>query len=362
MKRTALYDKHIELGGRMVDFAGWELPVQYPTGPTAEHVAVRTAAGLFDIDHMGQFELSGHDATAFLQSVQVADVSSDAVWQARYSLLPYADGTLVDDIFLYHLPDRWLVVVNASNREKDFAWLRAGALDYDITLTDVSDKTYMLALQGPLAEAVLQKCTDAPLGELATRTAVQADVVGIPTLIGRTGYTGEDGFELYFPSDQAVTMWDRLLEAGADDGMLPCGLGARDSLRFEACMPLYGHEIDASTNPFEARLNWAVDLDHRFSGREAMLKTKLEGPVRLLVGLEMVDRAVPRQGYAIADGDRTIGYVTSGMRSPTLDRFLAMGYVESSYKAIGTAVDVLVRGEPKQAKIIKRPFYRRKST
>ena len=362
MQRTALYDKHVSLGGRMVDFAGWALPVQYPTGPTQEHTAVRTAAGLFDIDHMGQFELSGPDALPFLQRVQAADMATVEVWQARYSLLTYADGTIVDDIFVYRLPDRWLFVVNAANRSKDLTWLQAHAGTFDITLVDVSDATYMLALQGPSAEVMLQRITAAGLSALAARTAVEAEVAGIRTLIGRTGYTGEDGFELYFPDDSAVAMWDALIDAGSDDGLLPCGLGARDSLRFEAAMPLYGHEIDASTNPVEARLTWAVDLEHRFIGRDAILKAKLEGPRRLLVGLEMVERGLPREGYEITHGDRVVGHVTSGMRSPTLGRFLAMGYVEKAHSTIGNEVDIVIRGEPHSATVVKRPFYRRGDT
>lgn len=343
----------------MVDFAGWELPVQYPTGPTKEHTAVRTSAGLFDIDHMGQFELSGRDAAAFLELVQVTGVGSTEVGQAQYSLLPYADGTLVDDIFLYRLAGRWLIVVNAANREKDLTWLQTHARPFDVKLVDVSDETYMLALQGPASEEILQTIAAADLAELPSRHCVEADVDGIPTVIGRTGYTGEDGFELYFPTEAAVQMWERLLAVGAVHGLLPCGLAARDSLRFEASMPLYGHEIGATTNPIEARLGWVIDLNHDFIGRDAILKASLEGPSRRLIGLEMVDRAVPREGYAIHANGACVGYVTSGMRSPTLNRFLAMGYVESTHSAIGTEVDVQVRGEPRAAKIVRRPFYRR---
>jgi aminomethyltransferase len=359
MRRTALYQKHVDLGGRIVDFAGWALPVQYPTGPTQEHLSVRTAAGLFDIDHMGQFELSGPDADDWLRRIQTADLSDVDDWGATYSLITYADGTIVDDVFLYRLPNRWLIVVNAANREKDMAWLQAHTAGFDIQLSDISDSTYMLALQGPASEAILQKVTDADLSELRARTAVEADVSGVATLIGRTGYTGEDGFELYFPADSAEIVWDALLEAGEADGLLPCGLGARDSLRFEAGLALYGHEIDQTTNPIEARLAWVVDLDHDFIGHEALLKASLEGPSRHLVGLEMAERGVPREGYSIAYEGEPVGYVTSGMRSPTLERFLAMGYVDTAHSAIGSEVDIIIRGEPRRASIVKRPFYRR---
>ena len=358
MQRTRLYDRHVELGGRMVDFAGWELPVQYPTGPTVEHHAVRTAAGLFDIDHMGQFDLRGPDADAFLQAVQVWDIAGMADYDAHYSLLLYADGTIVDDIFLYKLPGRWLIVVNAANRAKDLAWLTAHAAAYDMTLTDISDETYMLALQGPRAEAILQRLTDVDLSAMAARTGQLLSLNGVDVLAGRTGYTGEDGFELYFPADAAVQLWDDLLAAGKDDGLLPCGLAARDSLRFEACMPLYGHEIDAATNPLDARLGWTVSWDKEFIGRTALLKTKLEGPARLLVGFEMVDKAVPRDGYALAVGGETVGHVTTGMKSPTLDTFLGMGYLPRGLTKVGTEIDVVVRDKPRRARIVKRPFYR----
>ena len=233
----------------MVPFADYELPVQYTAGPNAEHRSVRTAAGVFDIDHMGQFALSGEDALAYLQYVQVADVASLGEWEARYSLLCYDDGTIVDDIFIYRLPDKWLIVVNAANREKDFTWLQSFTHGYRVELTDISDETYMLAVQGPKAAAILDRMSSANLSAAPPRSALQAEVGGVEMLLGRTGYTGEDGFELYLPPDKAVSFWDSLLAEGARDGLLPCGLAARDSLRFEACMSLYGHEIDAKTNP-----------------------------------------------------------------------------------------------------------------
>jgi aminomethyltransferase len=359
MARTGLYDTHLRLGGRMIDFAGWQLPVQYPTGPVQEHHAVRTAAGLFDIDHMGQFELTGRDTEAFLQYVQVGNVTDMAVFEARYSLLTYADGTIVDDVFLYKLLDRWLIVVNAANRTKDYLWLLAHIRSFDATLTDVSDTTYMLALQGPMAQAILQRLTASDLDELANRRATETAVAGIRTLLGRTGYTGEDGFELYFPASSAVDMWEALLSEGAGDRLVPCGLGARDSLRFEACMPLYGHEISASTNPIEARLGWVVDKDHEFIGRAPILKAELEGTPRRLVGFEMMERAVPREGYSIFSGDDHIGHVSSGMKSPTLGKFLGMGYVQSEFSAIGSEIDILVHNRLRRARITRRPFYRR---
>lgn len=357
MQKTPLYDTHLALGGRMVEFAGWALPVQYPAGPLAEHQAVRNAAGLFDIDHMGQIELTGTDADVFLQYIQVWTIEQMQPYTAHYSLLLYGDATIVDDIFLYRLPGRWLMVVNAANRHKDLAWLQAQAMGFDVTLSDRSDETCMLALQGPLAEQILQRLTPTSLAPVAARTAVEIMLDGVPALAGRTGYTGEDGFELYFPATAAADIWSALLAAGQPDGLLPCGLAARDSLRFEACMPLYGHEINAQTNPLEARLGWVISWEKEFVGREALLKVKLERPGRLLVGFEMVDKAVPREGYEIAVNGAVAGHVTTGMKSPTLGRFLGLGYVPATHSALGTELEILVRGQPKRARIVKRPFY-----
>ena len=359
MQRTRLYDSHVALGGRMVPFAGWELPVQYPTGPLVEHNAVRTAAGVFDIDHMGQFSLTGLDADAFLQFVQVYDISQMQVWDAHYSLLCYEEGTIIDDIFLYRLPEGWMIAVNADNRAKDLAWLQSHAHDYRIQLTDISDETYMLAVQGPKAAEVLQRMTDTDLENIAARTGLRATVGGVEMLLGRTGYTGEDGFELYLPAESAVSFWNDLLAAGAADGLLPCGLAARDSLRFEACMPLYGHEIDAETNPFEARQGWTVSLEKPdFLGRAALLQAKAEENRKILVGFEMIERAVPRDHYEIAVGGQVVGYVTTGMKSPTLDKFVGLGYVPPAYQKLGTEIDILIRGAAKKAKIVRRPFYK----
>jgi aminomethyltransferase len=345
----------------MVEFAGWALPVQYPSGPLAEHAATRTAAGLFDIDHMGQIEVSGLDADIFLQTIQVWDIDQMQVNDAHYSVLCYGDGTIVDDIFLYRLADRWMIAVNASNRAKDLAWLQANALGFDVQIMDISAQTCMLALQGPQAATILQRLVPVDLRQVAVRTSSSTMLAGYSALLGRTGYTGEDGFELYFPAEAAVEVWNAILDAGRGDGLLPCGLAARDSLRFEACMPLYGHEIDATINPLEARLGWTVSWNKDFMGREALLKTKLEGPTRLLIGFEMVERAVAREHYEIAVDGQIVGHVTSGMKSPTLDKFLGMGYVPRAFSALGAEIDIIIRGQPKKARVVKRPFYQSKA-
>ena len=245
--KTALYDRHVALGARMVDFAGWLLPVQYPTGPKVEHRRVREAAGLFDIDHMGQIVVSGPDALPFLQHVMTADVARFGLGDANYSLMCYADGTVVDDVFIYRLPDRYFVAVNASNNEKDTRWLAHHVGDWDVAVQNVSEETYMLALQGPRAEAILQPLAEADLASLPRHHAVETRVAGASGLVGRTGYTGEDGFELYLDATQAARVWDALLAAGAPEGLVPAGLAARDTLRLEAALPLYGQEISAES-------------------------------------------------------------------------------------------------------------------
>ncbi len=359
MPRTALYDRHVQLGARMVDFAGWELPVQYPTGPKEEHLRVRSHAGLFDIDHMGQINVKGPDALAFLQRVMTNNFATLRRGRARYSLMCYDDGGVVDDVFIYRLPDRYFVVVNASNRDKDVRWLSQHTSGLDVTVTDVSDETYMLALQGPTSPAILQPLCESDLNALRRHRATETTVLGVPILVGRTGYTGEDGFELYFDAQEALKIWDALLDAGTDHGLIPVGLGARDTLRIEPCMPLYGQEIAADINPIEAGLGWAVDLDKAdMVGREALLKVALESPSRRLVAFKMTDRGVPRHGYGIlVDGERA-GEVTSGTYSPTLEAFIGLGYVPAESSGVGTSIAIDIRGKARAATIVRKPFYR----
>lgn len=365
LKRTNLFDWHVENGGRMVPFAGWEMPVQYPTGPIEEHRATREAAGLFDIDHMGQMEVRGPEAEAFVNWLVTYDVRQMALFDAHYSLMCYPDGGIVDDIFVYKLPDSegserpyFFIAINADNLQKDVAWAKAQAIDFDVTVSDISDETYMLAFQGPKAPEILDRLTAVNLSEVARFTAVSDTIFDdVPVLFGRTGYTGEDGFELYFPAEHARKVWEGILAAGAADGVKAVGLAARDSLRFEPCMPLYGHEIAADISPLEARLSFAVGLDKKFIGRDALLKQKLERPSRLLVGFEMVDRGVPRHGYPIAREGQTVGVVTTGMFAPTAQRYVGMAYVPRHLAKIGTEIDILIRGKARQAVVVKRPFY-----
>ncbi|MBC7235194.1 MAG: glycine cleavage system aminomethyltransferase GcvT [Chloroflexi bacterium] len=357
-KKTALYERHVERGARMVEFAGYWLPVQYPTGPKEEHLRVRQAAGLFDIDHMGQVRVTGRDALSFLQHLMTADVSKIQVGQAHYALMCYHDGTIVDDTFIYRLPEGYWVVINAANNAKDTRWMEVQRERFEVRVDNVSEETYMLALQGPLAERILQPLCVADLSRLAYHTFVETRVVDVPTLIGRTGYTGEDGFELYFPRERAVHIWDRLLEVGEPQGLIPCGLAARDSLRLEACMPLYGQEISAERTPIEAGLGWAVTLEKgAFVGRDALLKAQLEGPDERLVAFCMVERGMPRHGYPVVVNGQEVGEVTSGIYSPTMDDFIGMAYVPVEFSRPGTEIGILIRGRAHRARVVRKPFY-----
>lgn len=365
LKRTNLYDWHVAHGGRMVPFAGWEMPVQYPTGPIEEHRATRDAAGLFDIDHMGQMEVCGPDAEAFVNWLVTYDVRQMTLFDAHYSLMCYPDGGIVDDVFVYKLPNPdggerpyFFIAINADNLKKDVTWAQAQAIGFDVTVTDISDETYMLAFQGPKAPEILDRLTQVNISEIPRFTAVSDTIFDdVQVLFGRTGYTGEDGFELYFPAQHALKVWEGILAEGKADGVAAIGLAARDSLRFEPCMPLYGHEIASNISPIEARLSFAVGFGKKFIGRDALLKIKLERPSRVLVGFEMVDRGVPRHGYPIAQNGEEVGFVTTGMFAPTSKRYLGMAYLPRSLAKIGTEIDIIVRGKARKAVIVKRPFY-----
>jgi aminomethyltransferase len=362
LQETNLHAWHTANGGRMVPFAGWEMPVQYPTGPVEEHRATRTAAGLFDIDHMGQMEVRGPEAEVFVNHLATYDVRRMALYDAHYALMCYPDGGVVDDIFIYKLPDNagapyFFIAINASNRHKDVQWATIQAAGYDVTVQDVSDATYMLAFQGPKAAEILSRLTETDVTGIPRFTSRFDAVLGVPTLLGRTGYTGEDGFELFFPAEHAVKLWEGILEAGWGDGALPIGLAARDSLRFEPCMPLYGHEISADISPVEARLTFAVSLDKPFIGRDALLKQKLEGPARVAVGVELLERGLIREGYVLQHEGQPVGHVTSGMYSPTTEKYLGMALVAADCSTLGTELDVIIRDKPKKVRLVKRPFY-----
>jgi len=359
LRRTRLYERHLALGARMVEFGGWEMPVQY-SGIIDEHRAVREAAGLFDISHMGEVEVRGPDALPFLQHLVTYDIAAIQPGRANYALMCLPNGGIIDDTFIYNLDDYYLIVINAANITKDVAWMHACARGFDVTVTDVSNRTGMLALQGPAAEALLAQVAGADLAALPFHGVTRGSVASLPVIVARTGYTGEDGFELFVAAEDASHLWDELLDAGRSAGVKPCGLGARDSLRFEACLALYGHEITEETNPYEARLGWVVKLDKGdFIGRDALQRIKQEGVQRRLTGFEMVGRGIARGEYEIRDLEGApIGRVTSGMPSPTLGKNLGMGYVPVALSTEGSEFDVVVRDRPVRARAVKMPFYR----
>ena len=357
MKHTPLYAAHRALGARLVEFAGWEMPVQY-RGILDEHNAVRTRAGLFDVSHMGEIELRGAGALAACQMATANDVGRLADGRAQYSLLLEPSGGIVDDVIVHRIhAERLMICVNASNRDKDFAYLGEHARGADVV--DVSDETALLALQGPRATQILHRLTDAPLGSLPRFAFVDGVVAGRRALIAHTGYTGEDGWELYCAAGDAVTLWDALLSAGAGDGLIPAGLGARDTLRLEAALPLYGHELGADTTPFEARLGWVVRLDKGdFVGRAALREAKAHGLRRCLVGIETTAAGIPRADYALLRDGARVGHVTSGTKSPTLGKGIGLGYVDPAVSGIGTPLAVEIRGRAVDATVVRVPFYR----
>ncbi len=359
LRRTPLHAAHLAAGARLVPFAGWEMPVQY-AGVIAEHQAVRTAAGLFDVSHMGEIAVEGAGAEAFVQGLTPNDVARLAPGQAHYSGLLTGQGGYVDDLLVYRLEaGRFLLVVNAANREADLAWIAERA-PAGIEVADVSDRYGLLALQGPAAAAVLQPLVPIDLAGLKYYRFAETRVEGRPALVSRTGYTGEDGFELYVAPEDALPLWEALLAAGEARGVVPAGLGARDTLRLEAGMALYGHELDLTTTPWEAGLDWVVKLEKGdFLGRAALVRQREEGLRRALVGFELTERGIARAGCVVRAGEREVGRVTSGSWSPTLERAIGMAYVAVEHAAPGSELTVEVRGRPLAARVVPLPFYRR---
>lgn len=362
LKRTALYPLHLKYGGKMVDFGGWELPVQF-AGIIEEHRAVRTEAGLFDVSHMGEITVEGPDALALVQQLVTNDASKLSLNQVLYTPMCYENGTVVDDLLVYRMgEDRFFLVVNASNTDKDFAWMQQVAKSFPrAEVKNVSPEWSQLALQGPEAEAILQPLVDGNLSDIAYYWAKPGMVVdGVKCLVSRTGYTGEDGFEIYCPWDEAPHLWETLLQAGADRGLMPIGLGARDTLRFEARLPLYGHEINDQTTPIEAGLGMFVKFDKpAFNGKDVLARQKAEGVSKKLVGFEMVERGIARAEYPIQKGGREVGHVTTGNYSPTLEKNLGLGFVPPELTAVGTELDIVIRGKAVRATVVKTPFYKR---
>jgi aminomethyltransferase len=359
LKRTPLYTIHRRLGAKMVEFAGWQMPVQY-RGIIEEHLAVRSRAGLFDVSHMGELEIHGVDALALCQKVTANDVSRIGYRRAQYNLLLNEQGGIVDDVIFHRLEEqRYLVCVNAANSDKDFLWINKHASG-NVEILNRSSEYAQLALQGPLAERILQTLTEATLSTLGYYHFLFALVGGSRCLIARTGYTGEDGFELYCAPDRAETLWNSLMKSGGPFGLVPAGLGARDTLRLERALPLYGHELDDKTSPLEAGLGWVVKFAKGvFLGRERLLREQEEGPKRKLVGLALSDPGIARSGCHVFKGADCVGEVTSGTKSPTLKKSIALAYVESQESTPGGMLEVEIRGRRAKARVEQLPFYHR---
>ena len=358
-KKTPLYDCHVALEGKIVPFAGYLLPVQYKAGVIAEHMAVRTACGLFDVSHMGEVRLTGSDSLANLQMWLTNDMEGMAAGQVRYSPMCYYNGGVVDDLLVYKVNDEeYFIVVNASNRDKDVAWMEAH-LTGKVKLTDESDTWAQIALQGPNAPAILAVLvSDEDTPKKYYSFAGRGMVGDIPCVISRTGYTGETGFELYCKSEHATALWNLLLDAGKNYGLLPCGLGTRDTLRLEAAMPLYGHEMDENITPLETGLSFFVKTDKpAFIGKEAMLAAGK--PLRKRVGIEITGRGIAREHCEVSNGDRPIGYTTSGTFSPFLQKAIAMALVEADSVQENDTVYIDVRGRSVEGKIVPLPFYKK---
>ncbi|HVN48793.1 MAG TPA: glycine cleavage system aminomethyltransferase GcvT [Bacteroidota bacterium] len=360
-KRTPFYEIHKSLGAKIVDFAGFEMPVQY-SGIIEEHLAVRNAVGVFDVSHMGEFEVRGSDALAFLQKVTINDVSKLWVGKVQYSAMCYEDGGMLDDLLVYRLKDRYLLVVNAANLTKDWDWLQSQKFG-DVELSDISDATALLAIQGPESLATLQKLTNANLSAIEYYAFIQTELCGIPMIVSRTGYTGERGFELYFTADttNAHHVWNAIFDAGKEFGVAPIGLGARDTLRLEMGFCLYGNDIDKTTNPLEAGLGWITKLNKNgFNGKRALVQCKKMGLQRKLVGFTLPDRSLARHGYELQYQGKCVGHVTSGTFSPTLQRGIGMGYVALEAAGVGTELGVVIREKIIHATIVDLPFVHKK--
>ena len=369
VRKTALNAVHRQMGAKMVDFNGWDMPVEYPAsigcGIVAEHMAVRTGVGIFDVSHMGDIRLAGPEALTAVQHISMNDASRLAIGQAQYSALLFPQGTFVDDVIVHRLgEDQYLLVINAGTREKDFSWVRDNTRQFDCKVEHLSDDFTQIAIQGPKGVDVLQKLSDADLSAVKFYWLTRGTVCGIENvLMGRTGYTAEDGFEIYIPADETTgaRVWYEILEAGKEFGAVPCGLGARNTLRLEGKLPLYGHEISDTINVWEAGLDRFCKMEKPdFIGRAALEKAKAEGVKKTLVGLEMVDRGIARDGYKVLDqAGREIGYVTSGSPAPFLKKNIALAYVPPAQAAVGTTVKVEIRGQEVKAQVVPTPFYKR---
>jgi len=360
VKRTPLYEEHLAAKAKLINFGGWEMPVQY-AGVIDEHHTVRTKAGLFDVCHMGEINVRGDEALAFIQMLITNDASKLEDGKILYSPMCYPSGGIVDDLLVYRYhPQHFLLVVNASNLDKDYAWMVEQSKNYNVNVDNVSDQYAQLALQGPLAENILQRITTVNLAQIKYYSFIHGEINGVNCLISRTGYTGEDGFEIYVSPEYGRQLWRKILEIGTPDGVQPIGLGARDTLRFEARLPLYGNELSADITPLEAGLGIFVKFDKAaFIGREVLHAQKEQGVLRKLVGLEIIDRGIARSHHSLQKDGQEIGFVTSGSFSPTLNKNIALGLIRVDLAIQGGIIEVMIRGKAVKAKIIPSLFYKR---
>jgi aminomethyltransferase len=364
LKQTPLNNAHRQMGGRMVDFGGWDMPVQYPAGTIEEHLRTRSHAGLFDVSHMGEVDVRGPDAIAFVNRITSNDVTKLVDGQAHYTALTTPQGTVIDDLLVYRLAaDHLLLVVNAGTTDKDWDWISSHHAGESVKLENVSPNYCQLALQGPDAQSILAKLTDLPLSEIKYYHFTTGTVDGIDSIVSRTGYTGEDGFEVYAAPEHAEKLWNKILDAGnfgTDNGVLPCGLAARNTLRLESGMALYGHEIDETTTLYEANLGWICKLDKGdFIGREVLAQQKAEGVKRKLVGFEVTERGIARDDQGVVIDDQVVGKVTSGSPAPYLKKNIGLAYVPVEHANVGQEIKIDVRGRLVGAQLVKTPFYKR---
>jgi len=359
LKKTPLYNTYSEYGGKIIEFGGWAMPVQF-AGIITEHEAVRQAAGLFDVSHMGEVDIKGAEAFEFVQNLVTNDVAILKDNQILYTFMCYTNGGVVDDLLVYKFSDEhYYLVINAGNIDKDFQWMLANKGQYNVEITNISGAVAELAIQGPKAQKILQKITNFDLNEIGFfyfKSDVFVD--DVKCIISRTGYTGEDGFEIYCSTENVEKLWHKLLNIGIEDGIKPAGLGSRDTLRFEACLPLYGNELSQDITPLEAGLGFFVKLQKQnFIGKDALLKQKQEGLKRKLVGFEMIERGIPRHGYEVKVLGEKIGVVTTGYLSPTLKKNIGLALINYKYCELGTEIEIIIRDKSLKAKVVSKKFY-----
>ena len=361
IKKTPLFEHYEKYGGKMVDFAGWALPVEF-SGLKEEHFAVREKAGIFDVSHMGEVIVKGEEAEKFLDYLLSNEISKMQDKQISYNLMCYDSGTIVDDLIVYkYSKDHFLLVINAGNIEKDIPWITEKSKEFKVNISNISDETAQLAIQGPKAQEILQRLTDFNLGDIKFfYFEDKVMIAGVPCLLSRSGYTGEDGFELYMDQKHVALLWDKIISEGKEEGLIPCGLGSRDTLRFESGLPLYGNELSDETSPLEAGLGFFVKLQKNdFIGKDALVKQKNDGLTRKIVGFEMIDKGIPRHGYEVYSEDEKIGFVTTGYMAPTVKKTIGLAMVNIDFSPLGTEFFIAVRNKKLKAKVIDKKFYQK---